>query len=149
MTDTTGYRHNQTVPRGFLSGKAWKKQLARAEDVLPVDWQNILRETAEPFVTAITGFESSKGAFCDAKILLAGEAFTQFRPHLGLSSNLSAIQALALAEVVQGSKTMTEWERDVLSYAQEFSVRSSAMGQFGMTGKWPEGYVPLNLQKKA
>jgi hypothetical protein len=141
MTDTNGHRHNKTVPRGRLRKEVWEKHLS--DHKLPTGWNELISKSEEPFVTAITSFEGPSPRFCDGKVLLAGEAFTQFRPHLGLSCDLAAMQALTLDEVFVGEKTMAEYERVVGDYAEEFAMRSSAMGHFGLTGKWPEGYVPL------
>jgi hypothetical protein len=95
-----------------------------------------------PFLSIITSSENGKAAFMGGKLLLVLEAFTQIRPHLGLSSNLAAFQALELVNVLNGDKSVDEWEQDVVEYGQEFALRSKAVGHFGMTGKWPEGYVP-------
>jgi len=145
MTDTLGHRHNKTVPRGRLRKEVWEKQCKKY--MLPAGWSEIIKKAELPFVTAVTSFEGTVASFCDQKILLVGEAFTQFRPHLGLSCNLAAVQALALAEVLNGEKSMGDWEEFSMQYAQEFATRSIAMGQFGLTGSWPEGYTPLYLNK--
>jgi 2-polyprenyl-6-methoxyphenol hydroxylase-like FAD-dependent oxidoreductase len=145
MTDIKGYRHNKTVPRGCLRNEVWEKQLAKKK--LPTGWDELISKSEGPFVTAVTSFEGPGPLFCDGKVLLAGEAFTQFRPHLGLSCDLAALQALTLGDVLTGDITMTEYEKLVTEYTEEFSVRSSAMGHFGLTGRWPEGYVPLYMKK--
>lgn len=145
MTDSNGHRHNKTVPRGNLRGEVWKKQLADYK--LPAGWNELIHQSKQTFMTAVTSHEGSSSAFYDGKVLLAGEAFTQFRPHLGLSCDLAALQALTLSDVLTAEKTMSEYEKIVGDYAAEFSMRSSAMGHFGLTGKWPEGYVPLYAKK--
>ncbi len=94
-------------------------------------------------MTAVTGFESDKAVFLNGKLLLAGDALTQCRPHLGSSCNLPALQALALLRVLKEEVTIAEWEKQVVSFAKEFAIRSAAAGQFGMTGRYPEGYTPL------
>jgi hypothetical protein len=147
MMDASGHVHRQTVPRGQLSSVSWQKQLARAEAIFPTPWFDVIQKAASPFVTAITSFESLRASFCGGKVLLAGEAFTQYRPHLGLSCDLAGFQALTLAEVLKGTKTVDEWEREVAEHALEFATRSSATGHFAMTGKWPDGYVPPHLRR--
>jgi len=144
MRDTSGRLRNGTVPKGYLSISAWEKRLSAAKPVLPDSWFDIVSQSQSPFVTAITSSEGIKASFFDGKLLLAGDAFAQMRPHLGLSCNQAALQALQLAKVLQGSITMEQWEKEVVEWSREFSVRSAAMGQFGLTGKYPEGYVPLH-----
>ena len=148
MTDESGHVHRQTVPRGQLSSTAWQKQLARAEAIFPAPWFEVIQKAKSPFVTLITSFESPRASFYGGKVLLAGEAFTQYRPHLGLSCDLAGFQALALVEVLKEAKTIEAWEMEVAEHAVEFATRSSATGHFAMTGKWPEGYVPPHLRVK-
>lgn len=144
MTDVKGHRHNKTVPRGHLRKEVWETQIS--DHKLPNGWDELIRKSEEPFVTAVTSLEEPGTQFCNGKVLLVGEAFTQFRPHLGLSCDLAALQALTLGDVIEGNKTMAEYEELVTEYADEFSVRSSAMGHFGLTGRWPEGYTPLYMK---
>ncbi|KAF1972610.1 hypothetical protein BU23DRAFT_580740 [Bimuria novae-zelandiae CBS 107.79] len=132
MTDTVGHRHNKTVPRGQLRDEVFHELIHKSKD---------------PFVTAITSHRGSASTFYNGKVFLAGEAYTQFRPHLGLSCDLAVLQALTLREALTGDKTMAEYEKAVGDYAAEFSMRSTAMDHFGLTGKWPEGYVPLYAKK--
>lgn len=147
MTDVTGHRHNKTVPRGLTRDEVWNQQLL--EHKLPSAWDEVFRKTEEPFVTAISSFEGSSTTFCDGKVMLVGEAYTHFRPNSGLSCDLAAFQALTLRDVLKGEKDMEEYNRAVSEYAHEFSFRSKATGQWGLTGKWPEGYVPLFAKNKA
>jgi 2-polyprenyl-6-methoxyphenol hydroxylase-like FAD-dependent oxidoreductase len=107
-------------------------------------FSDVVWKSGSPLVTAVTNVQSSKAAFFDGKLLLCGDAFTQLRPHLGLGCNLAALQATTLAKVLKGDMKMDDWERDIIGYATEFSYRSAAMGQFGLTGKFPDGYVPLS-----
>jgi hypothetical protein len=84
-------------------------------------------------------------AFYNGKVLLVGEAYTQIRPHLGASCDIAALQALLLAEVLSGKKSMKEWEGEVAEYASKMSIASRATGTFGMTGNWPKDYVPSSF----
>ncbi|KAF1996761.1 FAD/NAD(P)-binding domain-containing protein [Amniculicola lignicola CBS 123094] len=138
MTDRSGRKHRVTVPRGDLSEVVWAKRVERARTVLSSPWVEMVTTSESPFVTAITNSESDKAVFFGGKLLLAGDAFIQFRPHLGSSCNLPVLQALTLLK-----------EDQVLSHGKEFAMRSIAAGQFGMTGTYPEGYVPLYAMDKA
>lgn len=149
MTDKAGRQHRVTVPRDALSAAAWANRVLRARTVLPTPWQEMVVTSESPFVTAITGFESEKAVFFEGKLLLAGDALTQFRPHLGSSCNLPALQALKLIDVLAGKLPMSDWEVEIVSHGKEFAARSIAAGQFGMTGAYPQGYVPLYQQKQA
>ncbi|KAF2266738.1 FAD/NAD(P)-binding domain-containing protein [Lojkania enalia] len=148
MTDSSGRRRNVTVPKGYLSKTAWEKRLSSAKPALPDDWFEVVSQAQTPFVTAITSFDGTKASFFNGKLILAGDAFTQFRPHLGLSCDQAALQALQLTKVFSGEITLEQGEKVVLDWSREFSLRSAAMGQFGLTGKYPEGYVPLYVLKE-
>ncbi|KAH7396874.1 hypothetical protein DE146DRAFT_657993 [Phaeosphaeria sp. MPI-PUGE-AT-0046c] len=149
MTDMAGRQHRVTVPRDAVSTAAWASRVLRARKVLPSPWQEMVVTSESPFVTAITGFESEKAVFFEGKLLLAGDALTQFRPHLGSSCNLPALQALKLIDVLAGKLPISKWENEIVSYSKEFAARSIAAGQFGITGAYPQGYIPLYQQNQA
>ncbi|KAJ4378191.1 hypothetical protein N0V83_001025 [Neocucurbitaria cava] len=142
MTDSNGKQHNVTMPAGILRPEAWEAQLSRRKGKLPPLWYNIFTKSDLPLLTAIHSFDNSKANFFEGKLLLAGEAYTQIRPHLGASCDIAALQALTLAKVLHGEMSLKEWETNVAQYATKKAVQSNATGVFGMTGQWPEGFVP-------
>lgn len=142
MTDTKGKRHNVTVPAGLLRPEVWDAQLTRRKEILSPLWHNIFSQAKSPLLTAVNSFDNRKALFFDGKLLLVGEAYNQIRPHLGASCDIAALQALTLAEVLEGEKTLVEWEEEVAKYATEMATRSRATGVFGMTGHWPKDYMP-------
>ncbi|KAF2728788.1 FAD/NAD(P)-binding domain-containing protein [Polyplosphaeria fusca] len=148
MTGSDGRRRNVTVPKGYLSKAVWDKKLLSAKNTLPSHWFEVISASQKPYVTAITNFKGTRAVFYDGKLLLAGDAFAQCKPHLGMSSNQAALQALNLVKVLREEITFDEWEKAVKDWSDEFAYRSAAMGQFGLTGKYPEGYVPLHAVKK-
>ncbi|KAF2192937.1 hypothetical protein K469DRAFT_551918 [Zopfia rhizophila CBS 207.26] len=92
MTDASGHHHNNTVPRGCLSEQVWNKVVKRAQGELAGPFAEIVTGAPSPFVTAATSFESDRASLFDEKLLRAGEAFLQFRPHIDLSCDLGASQ---------------------------------------------------------
>jgi 2-polyprenyl-6-methoxyphenol hydroxylase-like FAD-dependent oxidoreductase len=135
MTDKEGRRRRTTVPRGYIQQEVWQKRLGNALEIVGDDWFNIMSETTDPFVTNITDLQSEKACFLGGKLLLVGEAFSQFRPHVGLSSNLAALQALSLARVLKGEQTLAMWETDAIGYAQKLGETSTAFGLYGLSGQ--------------
>jgi hypothetical protein len=148
MTDSMGRRRNSVVPKGLLSSLVWKERLLIGETNLPKPWFEMVSQSKTPFATAITSLDGSKAAFCEGKVLLVGDAFAQFKPHLGMSCNQSALKAMQLGKVLEGEIALEEWEKEITEWSYEFSLRSAAVGQFGLTGKYPEGYVPLHALKE-
>lgn len=140
MTDKKGFRHNVTVPADLLEPETWKRQMARRKDIVPLLWQRLFAvstEHSQPLLTAIRSFENTSASFFNKKVLLAGEAFCQIRPHLGASCSIPALQALNLSQVLKGLKTWKDYEKEVAEYASTLAVGSFAVGVQGMTGKWP------------
>jgi len=141
MTDKDGTRHNHTVPAELLHPESWKTQLTRRKDATSRLWQHLFAiSTANslPLLTAIRSFDNPSSSFFDGKLLLAGEALAQIRPHLGASCNIPALQALTLAQVLKGEKTRGEAEQEILEYASKQAIASKVTGISGMTGESPK-----------
>ncbi|KAH9871571.1 hypothetical protein J1614_005826 [Plenodomus biglobosus] len=141
MTDRYGIQHNMTVSADSLRPKAWTSQLSRRDNIVPPIWRSLFAKSSLPLLTAIHSFDNEQAAFYGGKLLLAGEAYTQIRPHLGASCDIAALQAICLPRVLNGEMSVAEWERTVADYASEKSIGSKATGVFGMTGQWPDDYI--------
>lgn len=92
-------------------------------------------------------FDNTKASFFGGKLLLAGEAFIQLRPHLGASCDIAGLSAITLPRVLSGEMSLEEWEKKVAQHAMEKAIGSRATGIFGMTGQWPEGYTAESAAK--
>jgi hypothetical protein len=137
MTDTNGVRHNHTVTAGLLNPRSWEAQLARRRDVITPLWQRMFAiSTAHklPLLTAIRSFDNTTSSFFDGKLLLAGEAFIQIRPHLGASCSIPGLQALSLVQALKGEKTRDDADGEVAAYAIKQAIGSKMTGNAGMTG---------------
>lgn len=136
MTDTSGHLHRSTVPIGKLSPSVWAAQLALAERVLPAPFLELVRETPQPFVQAISEATASRAAYFDGKLLLVGDALATFRPHGAASTSQAANSALLLAQVMKGEMTLQQWETHVLRYARVRSRLSVVLGNRYQAGYW-------------
>jgi hypothetical protein len=146
MTDINGKRHNLTVPADYLNPESWKTQLSRRRDALSPLWQGLFAQSTAnglPLLNAVRSVKNTSASFFDGKVMLAGEALIQVRPHLGASCSIPALQAMNLADVLEGKKNPKDAEQEVTAYATEQYTGSEATGIFCMTGKWPEGHVPF------
>ncbi|KAI8937297.1 hypothetical protein NX059_006505 [Plenodomus lindquistii] len=141
MTDRHGVQHNMTVSANMLRPEAWTAQLLRRDDVVSPIWKSLFAKSSLPLLTAIHSFDNDQAAFYGGKLLLAGEAYTQIRPHLGASCDIAALQANLLPAVLDGDMSISMWEEMVAEYAKDKGIGSRATGEFGMTGQWPDGYV--------
>jgi 2-polyprenyl-6-methoxyphenol hydroxylase-like FAD-dependent oxidoreductase len=136
FTDVSGKRHLTTIPRGKMQPKVWAKR-RECSAALSTPFAELLEKTLDPFVSAIRECVAPNSVFYDGKLLLVGDAFALFRPHVASSTNQAAMQALGLAEVFQGKGDLAEWERISLEYATKTSALSVAFGEYCFTGKVP------------
>lgn len=137
FTDSSGKKHSTTVPRGKVDPKVWAKR-QRSGAAVSVPFAELIEKTTDPFVSAIREGSTPQSVFYDGKLLLVGDAFSLFRPHIGASTNQAARQALELVEVFQGHKSLKEWEESSLSYAKMTSAISMTFGNYCFTGKVPQ-----------
>lgn len=142
MTDRQGRQHAVTVSADLLRPEVWKSQLSRREAVVPMLWQKLFAQCSLPLLTAISSFENIKSSFLGGRVLLVGEAYQQILPHLGASCDIAALQALSLPQVLRGDLSADDWETMTAKHATEKAIGSKATGVFGMTGRWPDGFIP-------
>jgi hypothetical protein len=136
MTDTSGHRHNFTLPIGIMRPEVWVEQCAHACKVLPPQLADIVPKIASLFVSTVTSIASPRALFFDGKLILMGGVLAQFRPHVGSSTNQAALGALLLEKVLKGKVGLDQWEEQVLEYADLTRLRSIAFGSFYMN-KYP------------
>jgi 2-polyprenyl-6-methoxyphenol hydroxylase-like FAD-dependent oxidoreductase len=137
FTDIAGRRHFTTVPRGKIRPEVWSKRQSRA-GAISAPFAELIAKTDDPFVSAIREFTAPGCVFHDGKLLLVGDGFSLFRPHVGASTNQAALQALGLAEVLQGKCSLQDWEKKALEYAKTTSALSAAFGSYSFSGEVPE-----------
>ncbi|KUJ16155.1 FAD/NAD(P)-binding domain-containing protein [Mollisia scopiformis] len=136
FTDITGVTRLTTVPRGKMNPTVWVKRQASGA-TLSAPFAELLSKTSDPFVSAIRDFVSPKAVIYDGKLLLVGDAFALFRPHLGASTNQAAKQADGLVDVFMGKGNLAEWEKASVEYATRTSATSNALGEYCFTGNVP------------
>jgi hypothetical protein len=140
MTDSTGYRHHFTIPPGKMATSVWSKQKAYARTEFPTAMSELISKTTSPFVTAVSETQMSRATFLpspitkEPKLLVVGDALSQFRPHVALSSNQSALHALLLEKFLTGKESLAKWERQVLQYGNEKRLLSKILGTFAQFG---------------
>ncbi|KAL8894991.1 MAG: hypothetical protein Q9207_008345 [Kuettlingeria erythrocarpa] len=149
MTDTQGRRHRVTMPMGKLRPEISAQQKAHADKILPAAFAEVVRLTKHPFVQCITDASAPRAVFFDGHLILAGDAFCTFRPHMGSSTNQAALHALLLRRTFPRGDipsnhqadtafqrtgktterfTMEAYESEVIRYATITSLMSVAWG---------------------
>ena len=134
MTDVDGYKHSNTLPIGKTRSETWAKQKVHANEVLTPPFLELVNKTAEPFMSTVNDCAAIKAIFFDAKVLLVGEALTLLRPHTGMSLNHVAVRCLLLEDVLKGSISMAQWEKEVLRYAEKEKLLSVCIGTYYQSG---------------
>ncbi|QSZ30306.1 hypothetical protein DSL72_004828 [Monilinia vaccinii-corymbosi] len=104
-------------------------------EALSAPFSELLAKTPDPLLSAVRERSSPRADFHDGKLLLVGDAFALFRPHVGLSTNQAAMQALGLVEVFSGKCNLAEWETKSLAYAEKTKTDSNAYGEYCFASK--------------
>ncbi len=137
MTDTSGIRHQYTLPVGHINPVIWSAQQTYASTVLPPQFSELVQRTKHPFIQVITDVLSPKHVFMDGKVVLVGDALAGLRPHTAASTSQAAMNALMLEEVFEGRMELEEWERRTGEWARWMSERGREMGDMSQFGRHP------------
>lgn len=151
FTDSAGKRHFSTIPRGKMQPHIWAKIRARGRD-LSAPFIELLENTTDPFVSAIRERGATQSVFHEGKLLLVGDAFALCRPHVAMSTNQAARQALGLVKVLQEKITLEQWEESAVKYATVINALSISYGGYCFTGKVPDAlkaHLQPDMQSKA
>lgn len=136
MTDCDGHRHANMVPIGKVAEDVWAKQRTHGKSVLARPFAELLENTRQPFISAISDSIAPRASFFDGKLLLVGDAFALFRPHIALSTNQAALHCILLEKVLKGEMSLSEWEREVIQYGRKTRLLSIAFGNYSQVGGW-------------
>ena len=143
MTDKDGGKHQFTLPTGGnMQDRVWERQMAKAKEILPEQFAEIVTKTTMPFVQAITDVAPPSratkiGRLLSGKAALVGDALAGFRPHTAASTSQAAFDALLLERVFQGQISWDEYEKQALSFAESWQKRGVMLGQRSQFGEHP------------
>ncbi|MCJ1484988.1 hypothetical protein MMC06_005161 [Schaereria dolodes] len=137
MTDSEGRKHHNTLPVGKMREEIWEQQKDYALNSLPPQFAEIVCDTKQPFIQAITDILSPRNSFFDGKVLLIGDACAGFRPHTAASTSQAAFDAQKLDELMRGAISGTQWEQKTMEYARRVQRRGVEMGQWSQFGHHP------------
>ena len=137
MTDSDGKKHHNTLPIGKMRKDIWDQQKDRASKSLPPQFAEIVCNTEQPFIQAITDVLSPRNSFFDGKVLMIGDAVCGFRPHTAASTSQAAFDAQKLDDLLRGEIIREQWETDTMEYARYMQRRGVEMGQRSQFGHHP------------
>jgi len=154
LTDSNGNRHRYTLPTGGHIGEAvWSRQKQRAEEVLPPQFDELVRKTRKPFVQAITDVTAPDqgapvGRLLGGKAALLGDALAGFRPHTAASTSQAAFDALMLERAFAGEITWNQYEENVLQYANTWQRKGVMLGTCSQFEKVSTHASPLSMMAR-
>lgn len=137
MTDSDGKTHHVTLPIGKMRKEVLEQQRQYAKEALPPQFAEIVCDTKQPFVQAITDVISPRNSFFDGKLLLIGDAVAGFRPHTAASTSQAAFDAQKLHELMNGEIGLGQWEEETMKFAKYMQGRGVEMGQQSQFGHHP------------
>ncbi|KAJ4353197.1 uncharacterized protein N0V89_004923 [Didymosphaeria variabile] len=137
MTDTDGKLHRNAIPSGKIQPQVWQEASSRVKEQACWFYAELMDKSHQLYVSAIRDFPNTKAVFCDGKVILAGDAMSQCRPHAGGATNEHAFQAMELAKVLRGESTLEEWEKLCLDSAAKARALAIATGKRFL----PEGAI--------
>ena len=137
MTDVNGKLNTTTLHAGKMRPEVWTQQKEYARQVLPPHFVDLVCETKEPFVQAITDSISQHSIFAQGKVVTVGDAVAGFRPHTAASTTQAARHALLLEKVFKDEMSWMQWQEEVMSYARKLQASGVEMGDRSQFGKHP------------
>jgi hypothetical protein len=87
MTDSSGSTRAFTVPQGALREEVAEGIRAAAQKELPKMFADVVENTKQPFLQAITDSMASNNVFFNGKVILIGDAFAGQRYNILLCSS--------------------------------------------------------------
>lgn len=101
LTDTSGYRHDMSIPPPLVRDAVLDAMEAEAVARLPDGFVRALKAGERPFFTPI--YDHLAPVFAQGRVALSGDAACVARPHVGMGVTKAALDALALARHASGS----------------------------------------------
>lgn len=110
-----GHLHHNFVPQGRVRDDIWTSRLQAAQELpLPGPFLDVATKIKKPSIQVVTDFCSMHAAFEDGRVLLIGDALSQFRPHAALGVSQAAFHATAVADYLSGKLSLQQWEGRVV-----------------------------------
>lgn len=104
LTGIDGVRNAHSVPPPNIQPRHIARIKDLAEELLPPQFAEVVRRTAQPFLQPIFDLESDRVAF--RSTVLLGDAAFVARPHVGAGVMKAACDALALADALHKTPTV-------------------------------------------
>ncbi|KAF2023584.1 hypothetical protein EK21DRAFT_80555, partial [Setomelanomma holmii] len=133
MTDFEGLKRKGTDAPDRQRAEAWRYHLNKMLSDVPLSFKPIFLGCETPRVAKITSMVEENASHYNGKLVLIGDAFSQFPPHLGGSFDVAAMQAITLKDLLENADMEPkDWNDWVVEYAQNTRRYSVDVGEYGM-----------------
>lgn len=132
MTDSVdGHVHHNFVPEGHVKREIWEARRRQARELpLPTPFLELIEKINDPFIQVISEYYCPRAAFEQGKVLLMGDAVSQFRPHAALGVAQAAFHISALEDYLSGKISWQKWERRVVRHSYLHFLLNRWWGSF-------------------
>jgi 2,6-dihydroxypyridine 3-monooxygenase len=142
LTDSTGLRHETSLPPGLAQPSHIAELRATAEARLPPQIAEVVLAVDAPFLQVIYDIAVSRMAF--GRVCLVGDAAWVARPHAAAGTAKAAADAWTLAEALQTHANVPEalaaWEPGQLELGRQLVERTRSIGSRAQVdGTWRPG----------
>jgi 2-polyprenyl-6-methoxyphenol hydroxylase-like FAD-dependent oxidoreductase len=131
FTDAAGDYHPDGIAPHQIRNSVTAAMRDDAEQLLPPQFQAVVRVTEQPFIQPIVELASERLVF--KRVALIGDAAFTARPHIGYGVSKAAGDAASLARAFEKSATdmpsaLQQWERERLRIGHALVQRSADLG---------------------
>ena len=136
LTDTDGHQHRTTLPKGKMRPEIWQKQMEHARRMFHPELVELAEKIKEPFVSVISSTSYPRAAYFNNRLFFIGDALAQKQPNTAQGTNLAAMDAMSLANMVAAKMSPQEWEERVLETAERERLGSIAFASQRLCTWW-------------
>jgi 2,6-dihydroxypyridine 3-monooxygenase len=139
LTGRGGVHFGTSVPPGMVEDQHIQRLRQDAAATLPPPFQEMVRNTADPYVQVVVDLEVPRMAFGHA--CLIGDAAFVARPHAAAGTAKAAEDAWTLSNAVVASQgdvwaALSAWEVEQLALGHQVVLRSRQAGERLQGGAW-------------
>ncbi|MFN0037932.1 MAG: FAD-dependent monooxygenase [Burkholderiales bacterium] len=131
LTDAHGTKHRSSLPPGAVTKDQRNHLQLLATRFFSLSIQEVIEATQLPFIQGI--YDVNLPAYYAGRICLVGDAATLARPHVGAGTTKAIKDAVALAEALSSSTTMSQgldtWSGKRCQEGNKLVAQGQALGR--------------------
>ena len=133
LVDKEHRRHTYSVPRGYLRDEIARRQVEKAQCMLPEAFYMIVKNTKDMFLQSIQDYSVSIADNDDSchphgNIVLLGDASCLVRPHTAAGTTKAAVDAWKLGYCLSHANTVVEAIHEFRAITEESNIKLLELG---------------------